>query len=46
VSDNPSSPHFADHLPLYAQGKFKPAWFEPADIEANRGSEVVLQLPK
>ena len=46
VSDNPSSPHFADHLPLYAQGKFKPAWFEPADIEANRGSEFVLQLPK
>jgi len=45
VSEHPSSPHFADHLPLYAQGKFKPAWFEPAEIAANKGTEIVLTLP-
>jgi acyl-homoserine lactone acylase PvdQ len=45
VSDVPSSPHFADHLPLYAQAKYKPAWFDAKDVEANRLSDKVLQVP-
>lgn len=42
VSGHASSPHFADQLPLYAQGKFKPAWFFPAEIAAHAASERVL----
>lgn len=45
VSESPSSPHFADHLPLYVEGKFKPAWFEPAEIADHKSSEVVLEVP-
>lgn len=42
VSGNPKSPHFADQLPLYVEGKFKPAWFFPQEIAGNVESEVVL----
>ncbi|MBX3411547.1 MAG: penicillin acylase family protein [Pirellulales bacterium] len=42
VSDHPQSPHFADQMSLYVAGKFKPAWFFPADVAANRESEIVL----
>lgn len=45
VSEARSSTHFADHLPLYAQGKFKPAWFEPGEIESHKSGEVVLSVP-
>lgn len=42
VSGNPKSPHFADQLPLYVEGKFKPAWFFPAELAENVESERVL----
>ncbi len=42
VSEDPSSPHFADQLPYYAKRDYKPVWFLPADIEQNQESEVVL----
>lgn len=31
----PSSPHYLDQAQLYADGKFKPAWWSPADVAAN-----------
>jgi len=31
-SSNPSSPHYFDQAPLYAQGKFKEAWFYKEDV--------------
>lgn len=34
-SGDASSPHFFDQAPLFAQGKFKPAWLSMADIRAN-----------
>ncbi|MBX7074786.1 MAG: penicillin acylase family protein [Pirellulales bacterium] len=44
VSENPASKHFADQLPLYVDLKFKPAWFEPAEILANAESNRVLEV--
>jgi penicillin amidase len=34
-SGDPESKHFFDQAPLFAQGKFKPAWLSMADIRAN-----------
>ncbi len=42
VSEDPSSPYFANMLPLYANRQFKPAWFFPDEIKANARSELTL----
>ncbi len=42
ISADPRSPHFADQLPLYVAGKFKPAWFFPSELVANQESVVTL----
>ena len=34
-SGNPTSPHFADQAPLYAQGFLRDVWFYRADVERN-----------
>jgi acyl-homoserine lactone acylase PvdQ len=34
-SGDPASAHFFDQAMLYAQRRFKPAWFDRADVEAN-----------
>jgi acyl-homoserine-lactone acylase len=34
-SADPSSPHYIDQAPLYADGKFKEAWFYREDVERN-----------
>ncbi len=34
-SADPTSPHFFDQADLYSQGRFKPAWFDRAEVEAN-----------
>ena len=44
VSDQESSQHFADQLPLYVKKQYKPAWFTPDEIKANTESEVVLKV--
>lgn len=45
ISDDPSSPHFADQLPLYAEGRYKPAWFRPDEVRENTARSVVLEVP-
>ena len=42
ISDDPASPHFADQMPLYVKGAFKPAWFWPDELKANAESDQVL----
>jgi acyl-homoserine-lactone acylase len=42
VSEDPSSPYFANMLPLYANRQFKPAWFFPDEVKANARSELTL----
>jgi acyl-homoserine lactone acylase PvdQ len=34
-SADPASPHWFDQAALFARGELKPAWFEPAEVEAN-----------
>ncbi len=34
-SADPASPHFFDQAGLYSEGRFKPAWFDRADVEAH-----------
>jgi acyl-homoserine-lactone acylase len=34
-SGNPTSPHFSDQAPLYAQGFLRDVWFYRADVERN-----------
>jgi acyl-homoserine-lactone acylase len=34
-SANPASPHWFDQAPLYAEGRFKEAWFWHEDVERN-----------
>ena len=42
VSEDPTSPHFADQLPYYVKRSYKPVWFFPKAIKENRESELVL----
>ena len=42
VSEDPSSPYFANMLPLYANRQFKPAWFFPDEVKVNARSELTL----
>ena len=42
VSEHPDSPHFADQLPLYVEGRYKPAWFWPDEVSENSLSDQVL----
>lgn len=35
-SGDPASPHFFDQAPLYAERRFKPAWFTREEMEASR----------
>ena len=46
VSDDPSSPFFANMMPLYAERQFKPAWFFPDEVQTNAKSELTLQASK
>ena len=46
VSDDPSSPFFANMMPLYAERQFKPAWFFPDEVEKNARSKLTLQASK
>jgi penicillin amidase len=34
-SGHPNSPHYFDQATLYAQGRFKPAWFHRDEVNAN-----------
>lgn len=45
ISDNPESPHFADQMPIYCRGEFKPAWFFPEELKANAASEQTIVVP-
>ena len=42
VSEDPSSPYFANMMTLYADRQFKPAWFFPDEIKANTKNELTL----
>lgn len=46
VSDDPTSPHFADQAPLFADGKMKPTWFVPDSAQKHAESQVVLIFRK
>lgn len=46
VSEDPQSPHFADQLPLYADAKYKPAWFWPDEVRTNATSDIVLTFER
>jgi acyl-homoserine lactone acylase PvdQ len=34
-SADPASPHYFDQAGLYSVGRFKPAWFDRAEVEAH-----------
>jgi acyl-homoserine-lactone acylase len=45
-SNDPDSPHYMDQgRALYANRQLKPAWYDPADLEAHVASETVLRRP-
>jgi len=44
VSEHPDSAHFADQLPLYVKGEFKPAWFWPEELRENTESVRTLDV--
>lgn len=43
-SDDPASPHFSDQAEkLYSRSRLKPTWFQPAELDGNVESSVVLK---
>jgi acyl-homoserine lactone acylase PvdQ len=45
-SDDPSSPHFADQAPLFADGRWRPLPWTAAEIFARRSREQSLSGPR
>jgi len=35
ASGDPRSPHYFDQAPLFATGRFRPAWFTRAEVQAH-----------
>lgn len=42
-SGDPASAHFFDQAELYARGRFKPAWFSRAEVEANSARSYTVR---
>ncbi len=43
-SDDPTSPHYADQLPLFSEKRMKPAWFSRAELSGHIRSERTLSF--
>ncbi|MFW6088684.1 MAG: penicillin acylase family protein [Gemmatimonadota bacterium] len=44
-SGDPESPHYFDQGKLYAEQRFKPAWFHRSEVEANTSRTITLAVP-
>jgi acyl-homoserine lactone acylase PvdQ len=40
---DPESPHYFDQSRLFAEQRYKPAWFSREDVEADSRSTTVLE---
>lgn len=45
-SGDPTSPHFADQLPLYAQWRYKPMRLDRSDLNGHISSSIWLRVPR
>ena len=43
ATTRPDSPHYTDQMQMYVDGKLKPVWFDPAELEKNKKSEKVVR---